>query len=82
MANRCQLCSGYTTTLRRGLCRVCFDGNIRPSELFDEMTATAVRPAKRPAARKTTTTMTRAAATNGNGGAHPRPRATAGSGAR
>ena len=23
--------------LRRGLCRVCFDGNIRPSELYDEM---------------------------------------------
>jgi hypothetical protein len=49
MATRCQLCNGHTTTLRRGLCRVCFDGNVRPSELFDEMMARTplLRPAKR-----------------------------------
>ena len=48
MATRCQLCNGHTTTLRRGLCRVCFDGNIRPSELFDEMMARTppLRPVK------------------------------------
>jgi hypothetical protein len=38
MLIKCQLCTGYTTTPRRGLCRVCFDETIRPSELYDEMT--------------------------------------------
>ena len=74
MANRCQLCHGFTTTLRRGLCRVCFDGNIRPSELFDEMTtltaaaAGAVKPPKKP-----TATRTRVHASAGNGSTPHQP---------
>ena len=39
MGIKCQLYGGYTMTPRRGLCRVCFDGAVRPSELYDEMTS-------------------------------------------
>jgi hypothetical protein len=85
MANRCQLCNGFTTTLRRGLCRVCFDGNVRPSELFDEMALLArARPAKASLPARPGTARARVhpeTGTNGTGG-HLPARAAAGSGSR
>jgi hypothetical protein len=78
MANRCQLCGGFTATLRRNLCRVCFDGNIRPSELFDEMatmTAAPQRTSKAALAAAAGNAKARGHVGSGNGSAHARARA-------
>ena len=86
MATLCRLCKGYTTTLRRGLCQVCFDGNIRPSELYDEMTTAT--PPGHPADRSPSASAGRArpegrAQASGNGtGMHSLGRAPTRSGTR